>query len=97
MSILSLTVKNELKKLTLPWLFARMGVGKWLRERFFRIPEIALPDVAQEAEERAIGYARLHGDIVTPSDRWRAVESVQADIVNRAFNERKVSDDHSDQ
>jgi hypothetical protein len=69
-------------KIRLPWLLRALGVGKWLRERAFRLPEEALPVVSTLAAMRAESLARSRGKSAPePADWWRAVEATQVSLV----------------
>ena len=70
-------------KLIVPWIFATLGVRKWLTERAIHVPDVLLDGVA------AIAVTKLPSDIdpraATPQQWVRAVEQAQAALLYGAF------------
>lgn len=67
-------------------LFGRQ-IKAFIRNRVLRVPSEALPGVAAKAYLRADEMAEKGGrPSPSPEDYWRAVESVQAELVDAAVD-----------
>lgn len=72
-------MSRDVWKLAIPWVLVQLGVRKWLKERALRLPSAYV-----------VNAAAIAGVTVT---QWRAVESVQADIVyGMALETTRVSE-----
>lgn len=83
---LNTLLKNELKKITWPWMARSLGIAKWARERALHAPEAVMPFLADTADQLAHLKAAAAGRTEpNPEDRWRAFEETIVNTLEGSF------------